>query len=351
MNPRLGKIAPETFARDVAPRLGAARAEVLVGPRAGSDSAIVALGDGRVLAQTTDPLSIVPALGFEASARLAAHLVASDLWTTAIAPAWASVSFHLPPHFGDDAFARYWAAMSAAWEELGVAVVTGHTGRYTGCDLTIVGAATVTGIGAADAWLTPSRAAPGERVIVSKGAAIEVTALAGHVIADRLDPAMAARARARLADVSVVADCRAAISAGVRDRGVTALHDATEGGVLGGLLELAQACGHDVAIERARIPVAPETRAVCEALAIDPWWALSEGTLIATAHARDAAAVLGALADAGIAAADVGEVVPGTGALQVRGDDGRVERITAPREDPWWRAWAKLTAEGVPGTR
>jgi hydrogenase maturation factor len=178
-----------------------------------------------------------------------------------------------------------------------------------------------------------------------------VTALAGFVIADQLDPAMAAKARARLDDVSVVADCRAAITAGVRDRGVTALHDATEGGVLGGLLELAQACGHDVAIDRAKIPIAPETRAVCEALAIDPWWALSEGTLIATAHARDAEAVLGALDHAGIAAADVGEIVPGSGGLQVRGDDGRVERVTAPREDPWWGVWARLTAEGVPGTR
>jgi hydrogenase maturation factor len=70
---------------------------VLVGPRTGGDAAIVRLGAGRVMAITTDPLSLVPALGIEASARLSAQHVASDLWTSGIPPAYASVCFNLPP--------------------------------------------------------------------------------------------------------------------------------------------------------------------------------------------------------------------------------------------------------------
>ena len=71
-----GKVTPEVFARDLAPHLGAARAEVVVGPRVGHDAGIVRVGAGRVLAMTTDPLTIIPCLGIERSARLAAHLVA-----------------------------------------------------------------------------------------------------------------------------------------------------------------------------------------------------------------------------------------------------------------------------------
>ncbi len=345
----LGKIAPGVFERVIAPRLGAARAEVIVGPRPGQDSAIVRLGHGRVLATTTDPLSVVPALGFAASARLSCHLIASDLWTTGIAPAWASITFNLPPAMSDADLDEYCAAMSDEWARLGVAVVTGHTGRYPGCDYSIIGAGTLMGVGTEDAYLTPAMARAGDRVIVTKGCAVEATAIAAWLFPERLGARLGAaglaRARASLAQVSVVADCRAALRAGVRERGVTALHDATEGGVLGGLLELARACGHDLAVESGRLPITEEARAACEVFGTDPWWTLSEGTLIATARPERAAAVLAALADAGIPAAEVGEVVPGAGRLRLATPDG--ERVLSePEPDPYWPAYQRAVDEG-----
>ncbi|MCC6651800.1 MAG: AIR synthase, partial [Candidatus Eisenbacteria bacterium] len=84
--PNLGKISPELFGSVIAPRLGAERPEVVAGPRAGHDAAVVRIGAGRVMAVTTDPLSIIPALGAARSARWACHLIASDLWTTGIPP-------------------------------------------------------------------------------------------------------------------------------------------------------------------------------------------------------------------------------------------------------------------------
>jgi hydrogenase maturation factor len=352
MNPAmqaLGKIAPGQFERVIAPHLGASRPEVLVGPRAGQDSAIVKLGGGRVLAVTTDPLSVVPALGLEASARLSCHLIASDLWTTGIAPAWGSITFNLPPHMSDADLERYWLAMSDEWANLGVAVVTGHTGRYAGCDYSIVGAGTLMGVGDESGYLTPAMASPGDRVIVTKGCAVEATAIAAWLfpkrLGARLGAAGVARARATLGQVSVVADCRAALRVGVRERGVTALHDATEGGVLGGLLELARACGHDLEVARERIPLAPEARAACEVFGTDPYWTLSEGALIATVRPAHAAAVQAALAEAGISAAEVGEVVPGRGALRLAEPDGSRRTLTEPQADPYWPAYARALAE------
>jgi len=125
----LGKLSPEAFTRTIAPHLGAARADVVAGPREGVDCAVVKIGAGRVMALTTDPLSVIPALGPARSARLSCHLLASDLWTSGIPPAWATVSFALPPHMDDATFAAYWEAMSAEWQRLEVAVVAGHTGR------------------------------------------------------------------------------------------------------------------------------------------------------------------------------------------------------------------------------
>lgn len=355
----LGKLPPGGFERLIAPHLGAARPEVLVGPRAGTDCAIVRLSAGRVMAVTTDPLSVIPAIGLAASARLACHLLASDLWTSGLPPAYATVDFNLPPTMSDGDLAGYWQAMSEEWARLEVAVVGGHTGRYPGCGEPIIGAATLIGVGDEGRYLTPAMASEGDRVIVTKGCAIEATAIAAHLIPKRMSAALAsagvadadaeaalARARASLAQVSVVADCRAALRVGVRDRGVSALHDATEGGVLGGLLELAKASGHDLRVQRDLIPISTEARAACEAWGgIDPWWALSEGTLVAAVRPTHAAAVLTALAEAGIPAAEVGEVLSGSGRLWLT-EPGGVRAIDAPAPDPYWPAYDRAVREG-----
>ena len=346
----LGKLTPEAFARLVAPHLGADRVEVTVGPRVGHDAAIIRIGAGRVMAVTTDPLSVIPALGLERSARLAVHLIASDLWTTGIPPAYVSVDFNLPPSFGDDAFGRYWRAMSAEWSKLGVAVVTGHTGRHEGCSENIIGAATLIGVGDEGRYLTPGMARAGDQVVISKGCAIETAAIAAIAWPERLrqhvdEEGMSAL---RLLDeqVSVVTDCRAALRAGVRERGVTAMHDATEGGVFGGLVELAKACDHDVRVERSRLPLAKPVAAACEVLGVDPYWSLSEGTLIVCAKPARALLVVHELQEDGIAAAVVGEVLPGHGKLWVAEPDGGVSTFDAPKPDPWWPAYDRAVREG-----
>jgi hydrogenase maturation factor len=349
-SPPLGKLSPEAFTRLVAPHLGAARPEVAVGPRVGHDAAIVRIGAGRVMAVTTDPLSHIPALGLERSARLACHLVASDLWTTGIPPAYVSVDFNLPAMFTDEDFGTYWKAMSDAWAELEVAVVTGHTGRHEGLAGTLLGAATLVGVGDEGRYVTPAMARPGDTVIVTKGCAIETAAVAAWLAPERLKQHVNLDGfewlRALEKQVSVVADCRAAIRAGVRDRGVTALHDATEGGVLGGLLELARACGHDIRIERTRLPLAPEVDAACAMLGVDPYWTLSEGTLLITATPERAVLVLHELEEEGIAAAQVGEVLAGHGRLWVGEPDGGVTTYDTPVPDPYWPAYERAVREG-----
>ena len=348
--PPLGKLTPEAFGRLVAPFLGAARDEVSVGPRVGHDAAIVKIGAGRVMAVTTDPLSLIPALGLERSARLACHLIASDLWTTGIPPAYVSVNFNLPPTFGDDALGAYWRAMSDEWAKLGVAVITGHTGRHPGCSENIIGAATLIGVGDEGRYITPAMARPGDQVVVSKGCAIETAAIAALAWPERLrqhvDEDGLALLSALADKVSVVADCRAAMRAGVRERGVTAMHDATEGGVLGGLLELAKACGHDVRVERSKLPLSAPVAAACTMLGVDPYWTLSEGTLIACAGPERAAFVLHELEADGIPAAIVGEVLPGKGKLWVAEPEGGVSTFDTPQPDPWWPAYDRAVREG-----
>ena len=68
--PEIGKISPEVFDKIIFPHLGASSKNILVGPKSGVDTGIVSLGNGKVMATTTDPVFIVPEYGFK---KLRAH--------------------------------------------------------------------------------------------------------------------------------------------------------------------------------------------------------------------------------------------------------------------------------------
>ena len=90
------------------------------------------------------------------------------------------------PTLSDADLSALWEAFHATCEDLGIAIVTGHTGRYDGCEWPMVGGATCMALGPADAYVTPTMARPGDAVVVTKGAAIETTALFAATFPDRL---------------------------------------------------------------------------------------------------------------------------------------------------------------------
>jgi hydrogenase maturation factor len=214
----------------------------------------------------------------------------------------------------------------------------------------MVGGAVCLASGSEDRFVTPQMAAPGDRVIVTKGAAIEATALFAATFPERLARGVGEKvvrdADALFEHMTVVPEATVAREFGLRDRGVTSMHDATEGGVLGGLVEVAEASGVGMRIELERIPVRPEVAAVCEHAGMDPYAAISEGTLIATVGRSRVAAFLGALAGAGIEAADVGEVTDRSAGRVLVSADGE-RPLAHPGLDPFWGAFGRWAAEAA----
>jgi hydrogenase expression/formation protein HypE len=349
---RTGKATAELFEQVILRRLGAGDADILEGPRHGVDVGVVRVADGVAMALTTDPLFVVPAYGWERAAWFAVHILASDAATSGLPLRWMTVDLNLPPDVPDDDLTALWGAFSAACAALGIAIVTGHTARYDGCAWPMVGGATCLALGPADAYVTPTMARRGDLVVVTKGAAIEATALFAAAFPERL-VAGVGRDTVRAADalferMTVVPEARAAAAFGLRDAGVTSMHDATEGGVLGGLLEVAVACRGGIRVDLGAIPIRPEVRAVCDHVGIDPYVSISEGTLIATVVPALAQAFVRTLAGLGIEAAVVGEVTPPeAGHVLVEG--GREGPLEHPGLDPFWGAFGAWAAEAGDG--
>jgi hydrogenase maturation factor len=334
-------------------RLGASDPDVLVGPQHGVDVGVVRVADGVAMALTADPVFIVPAYGWERAAWFAVHILASDASTSGLPLRWMTVDLNLPPEITDDELTSLWDAFSRACGDLGIAIVTGHTARYDGCAWPMVGGATCIARGGADDYVTPTMARPGDRIVVTKGAAIEATALFAATFPDRLVSGVGhdvvRAADALFERMTVVPEARIASAFGLRDRGVTSMHDATEGGVLGGLLEVAVASDTGMRIDLDAIPVRPEVRAVCDHVGIDPYTSISEGTLIATVVPDRALAYVQALASEGIDAAIVGTVTdPSEGRMLV--DDGAERRLEHPGLDPFWGAFGAWAADASAGS-
>jgi len=346
---RLGKISGALLTETVLGHLGGADPEVLAGPRAGVDVGVLRVAPGVVMAVTTDPVFVLPSLGWERAAWFAVHILASDAATSGLPLRAMSVDLNLPVELPDDELATLWRAYAGACEELGIAVLTGHTGRYAGCRWPMVGGATCLALGPEDSYITPMMARAGDRVVVTKGAAIEAAALLAMSFPDRLRSQVGtdtlAVAQGLVESMTVVPEARAAAAYGVRDAGVTAMHDATEGGVIGGLYEVAEASGVGLRIDQSAIPVRPEVAAVCAAAGIDPYFSISEGTLVATVRPQHAQGLLAALADANIAAADVGEVLPAGAPRTMLDAYGHELPLAPPRLDPYWEAFARWSAE------
>jgi hydrogenase maturation factor len=304
------------------------------------------------MAVTTDPVFVVPAYGWERAAWFAVHILASDASTSGLPLRFMTVDLNLPPDLSDEDLSTLWQAYAAACEDLGIAVVTGHTGRYDGCAWPMVGGAACFAVGSEDSYVTPTMARPGERVVVTKGAAIEATALFAATFPDRLARGVgrdvAKAADALFEHMTVVPEARIASAYGLRDSGVTSMHDATEGGVLGGLVEVAAASNVGMRIELEAIPVRPEVRAVCEFVGMDPYISISEGTLIATVRPQHAEGFLAALTDGGIEAAEVGEVTKADRGI-VLVENGRTRPLEHPGVDPFWGAFGSWATDAASG--
>jgi hydrogenase expression/formation protein HypE len=332
--PPLGKIHPAFFKKYIYPRLGASDRSVLVKPRSGVDFGVIDLGHGQVMALSTDPFYIARELGIEKAAWFAVHILASDVAVSGIRPRFMSVDLNLPPEMTQGELVRMWSTVHEECAKLGINVVTGHTARYAGCHYPMVGGATVFGIGSRKDLIIP-KARVGDKVIVSKGPAIETTGLMSAYFPSYLEQAHGAafvrRAQRVYYQMSTVEDARIAGAIG----GVTAMHDATEGGVYGGLAEIAGHSGVGMHIHEDRI-VLPETVAKsCAVFGIDPYISISEGTLLATARPDRANRIVAALEAEGIAASVVGEVVPRSKGLFIF-SDGRRRPLKHPKTDPFW---------------
>lgn len=295
---RIGKLDNDELNELILSKFKKCRDEVVLSPRVGVDCAAVDLG-GRLAVLSTDP--ITSASGNIGT--LTVHVNCNDAAAAGAEPLGLLVTLLVPPQATKEDVARVADELSAAAAEANVEIIGGHT-EVTAAVTRMVTCACVIAREGEHGLILPSGMKEGDDIVLTKWAGLEGTAVIATDYESRLAGLSAAdldEARALVSHISVVKEGLYAAA-----RGAHAMHDVTEGGVLGAVWEMAEAAGCGILLEEARIPVHPITQKICAALGLNPLRLLASGAMLIAVAGGEGEALAGELKAQGINAAVIG---------------------------------------------
>jgi hydrogenase maturation factor len=228
---------------------------VVVPPSPGFDSGVHEI-HGKYLVVSTDPCVGVPQEWF---GWLLVHYAASDVALFGAEPEFCTVNLLGPPLTKPQTFRKIMQQTCRAADELQMAIVTGHTGTYKGL-FTPVGVCTAYGTIERNKLITPSGARPGDCILCTKPIGLETAvnfALTRKVAAKSI---FGVEQTQRLSELVPMQSCvREALLLAETDA-ISAMHDATEGGLTAALNELSEASKLGFRINFDSLPICEEVQ-------------------------------------------------------------------------------------------
>lgn len=336
----MSKFSLDVLQRCVFPFTSSDDPDVILGAAFGEDVALTRIG-GDILVSHLDPIvGAIDNIGW-----LAVHVACNDIATTGIPPRWILPLVLVPRPEDEDLLEQIMRDADRAAREIGVSIIGGHTGYSANLARPLV-AVTAMGNAGGREPLHTHGAQVGDQVLVTKGIAIEGTAILAQDFADvarrlGLGEGELVEARRLMMQISIVKEAVA-----IAVHGGTAMHDVTRGGLMETLLEIAALSGVAIEVDAALLPVAPVVARFARAFAFDPLWMISSGTLVATVPAGRVTAVRHALEEMAMPFAFIGKVTEGSGVQVHRnGETVHYSEIRC-EEDELARMWRLYPREG-----
>lgn len=347
---KLGKIEHHLFDQFIQDKCGYARTEVLAGAQFGVDVSVVDLPGDMAMALTSDPLSLIPSLGLEESAWLSVHLMANDMATTGHAPMYGQFVLNLPSTFSRDDFSIYWNYIHRFCSDIKVSITGGHTGFIEGQNSTIAGGGTLISVAPKSKIRTTKSAKSGNTLLVTKSCAISSSAILAmsfpETVKNRAGMEIYQLACQSFYETSSLQDALVAVGEESDEHTeVTAMHDVTEGGVLGAIYELAVASGNGAVIYNDKLPVAEVQTEVCRAFNLDPRYCIGAGSMIICCEKDASSKIISRLAANHIPCVEVGKLCDKQeGILLIENE--KAVNVNYVEEDPYWSAFFKALEGG-----
>ena len=327
-----GKIPPKLLNDIVFKKLGINRKEIIVGPKAGIDGAVLKIGDKNLIV-SMDPVSGA----FQKIGWLAVNVNANDVATFGVEPSFMFSCILLPENADSKLIETISNQMHKAAKEVGIAIVGGHCESTIGLKKPIV-VGCVLGVTDKKKYVTASGAKPGDNIILTKSAGIEGTAILAtdkeKILREEIEFNTIKNAKKFYKEISIVKDALTAFQTG----GVHAMHDPTEGGIIGGIHEIADASKVGVRIIKKKIPIRAETSSICKYFRIDPLQLISSGALLISASPKYTSEIIEKLEREGIQAKVIGKFLDNPKLRISLLENGKERVLMRPKADHLWKA-------------
>ena len=246
------------------------REEVLVKPSIGEDCSALTIGDNICLLSTDPITGAVADIG-----KLAVHINSNDIAAGGGEPIGIMVTALLPPTITEEEIQKIITDVYTQAKEVNMCVLGGHT-EIT--DAVVKPVLSCTVIGKSKRLIASSGAKSGDDLVMTKYAGLEGTSIFASDKIEKLkniseDTLKEARDLSNL--LSVVKEGKIA-----SQMGANAMHDVTEGGILGACWEVATCSGLGVEVYADKIPVLDCTKQICSELGVNPLRLISSGSMV-----------------------------------------------------------------------
>ncbi len=322
----IGKIPPEMLKRVVLNKLTERRKEVIVRSETGQDSVFIDTNNLPIVTSTDPITGGVHNIGW-----FALHIACNDLAANGAEPIGVLITIMLPPGTKENELEKIMEDASKAAKELNIDILGGHTEVTQAVNRTII-STTAFGKPMSDNLVISKAAKPGMDIVLTKGAGIEGTAILASVkegfLKDKLSSDVLSHAKSLEKQISVVPESKIATRIGT-----AAMHDVTEGGVLGALYEVVQASKCGFIVDYEKIPILESTKEICRVFAIDPLRLISSGSmLIFTNNGEE---IVKELENQNIYSAIIGKTIDKNQHILIK-NKSHIE-INEPQSDELWK--------------
>lgn len=332
---QIGKVPENILKRSVLGQIKTKRDEVSHGAGIGKDCAIFSLEEGAEMAVCVQEAAVEADRAAPEGFLTMADLIqkcANNLAAGGARPMAATIALLLPEQTEEPEIRGLMGAAEAKCGELSMAIAGGQT-RITAAASSPIAAVTAYGRPWGPGGFRTGAMEPGQDLVLSKWAGLQGTALLAKwhegKLRERYPAYLVREALGFGRYLSVLPEAEAAAA-----YGACAMHDASEGGILGALWELAAGAGVGLTIDMRKLPLRQETVEVCECCNANPYELLSGGCLIMAAW--DGLGLKGALEARGIPAAVIGKVTDSNDRILVNG--GEVRYLDRPKRDSIYAA-------------
>jgi len=323
-----GKLSSENLQEMIINQIKPIHSDILIRPGVGEDCSAIEFGEFACVLSTDPITGAASEIG-----RLAVHINCNDIASSGVKPMALMLTILVPPTTSQDELNFIMKQASEEAAKLGVDIIGGHTEITTAVNRPLV-SATAIGKQLKSNLVTSSGSKAGDKLIMTKHVALEGAGILAFDKERELSQTLTVdeikHAQKMLDDISVIPE---GVIAGAF--GVTAMHDVTEGGILGAVWEMSEASGLGCTLSRQALPIDSVTAKICRFFDIDVLKLISSGCMLITVSADRADALLHQLEEAQVSATIIGEMTVSKDVLMADGDI--IEAVEPPEADELYK--------------